>query len=187
VRGRLALTAATIVALAGPALVLAAFGSAGGGDRERPHVGLLERGVGCLDDERDYRLETTVPALSCPDIAPPGVRAEYRTAWIGLALGLVGAAVVLALVALRSTPSHVAYGVLALVAGVQFVTAAGVALASFDLEITSGGSVPTPRDAFDRVARWLFVAALALVPLGALARRLPHRGAQRGSAQRKLD
>jgi hypothetical protein len=167
-----ALAVAVALALAGPWVVLVAFGSAGGGDRPRPHVGLLETGVGCLSDTRDYRLHTTTPAPTCPDIPPPGLEAEYRAAWIGLALSLVGSALVLLILGLRPTPGRRVYWLLGAMSGTALLTAALIALASIDLELTSGGSEPDPRDAFDRVSVVLFVEALVLVPIGILVRRL---------------
>ncbi len=167
-----ALAVAVALALGGPWIVLVAFGSAGGGDRPRPHVGLLEKGVGCLSDTRDYRLQTTTPAPTCPDILPPELEAEYRAAWIGLALGLVGAALVLLIVGLGKPRGRSAYWLLGAISGTALLASAVIALSSLNLEFTSGGSEPDPRDAFDRVALVLFVEALALVPIGILARRL---------------
>jgi hypothetical protein len=167
-----ALAAAVVLALGGPWFVLVAFDSAGGGDRPRPHVGLLEPGVGCLSDSRDYRVQTTIPAPTCPDILPPGLEAEYRATWIGFALSLVGAALVLLMVGLRPTSRRRAYSLVGAISGSALLAAAVIALASLDLELTSGGSVPDPWDAFDRVALALFVEGLALVPLGVVVRRL---------------
>ena len=78
----------------------------------------------------------------------------------------------LLIVGRRPTPPRRAYSVLGAIAGTSLLAAAVIALASLDLELTSGGSVPDPWDAFDRVALALFVEALALVPIGVLARRL---------------
>jgi hypothetical protein len=100
------------------------------------------------------------------------LEAEYRAAWIGLALGLVGAAPVLLIVGLRPTSRRRAYSLVGAISGSALLAAAVIALTSLDLELTSGGSEPDPQDAFDRVALALFVEARALVPIGILARRL---------------
>jgi hypothetical protein len=154
------LTLAVALALSGPVVVLVALELAGGSNRPRPQYLLFPRG-------------SQVPGTCTPFCEGSAeLKWEYRVAWIGFALGLIGALLLLAIVGRRSLPRSTAYGSLAAVSGVAVVAAAWLALKSIEFCFGSLGCSPRPWDAFELVAVALLAQGVALVPVGALARRL---------------
>jgi hypothetical protein len=179
------LAVAIIVAVAGPLVVLLAFGHAGGGDRPPPHPGLLDAQGECVtgDPRRAPRYDPAtgrpIPFPACPDLYPEGLRSSDRAGRIGVVFGLVGAALVLVLTAVGTFSRWTAYWSLVGVAGVHLLVAGLVSLASIDLELGSLGSEPHPWDTFDQAAKIMAIGALVLVPAGVLAREVRIRSRSR--------
>jgi hypothetical protein len=179
------LAVAIVVAVAGPLVVLIAFGHAGGGDRPRPHPGLLDAQDECVTgDPRfspryDPATGRPIPFPACPDLSPADLRSSYRAGWLGVVVALAGAALVLVLAATATLSRRTAYWSLVGVAGVQLLVAGMIALGSTKFELLTLGSEPDPWDAFDRAAKYLALSAVALVPVGVLVHELRRRSRSR--------
>jgi hypothetical protein len=166
------LTVALAAALAGPLVVIGALEHAGGSERPRPHHGLLEPGAACLTEVPERASVTVVPAIACPDIFPPELSGDYRAGWIGVGIGLVGAALLLVVVGRRSVSRLAAYGSLAGDAAVCVFAAFMIAASSLESCLLFGCGLPPPWDPFQRAALVLVVQGIAVVPLAAILRRL---------------
>jgi hypothetical protein len=172
------LVASAAIAGVGAFVVLLAFGLAGGGDRRRPHPGLLDADGNCVagdvEDAPRYDPLTgrPTPFPACPDLRPDGLTGEYVLAWIGLAFALGGSVGVLLGVTRSALPRGVAYACLGGVSGGMLLVGGLMALSSLQIEISVLGSEPDPWDAFDRIAVILVIAGVVLFAAGALVRQL---------------
>jgi hypothetical protein len=179
------LAASAALAGVGAFVVLLAFSLAGGGDRPRPHPGLLDAEGDCVTGDvgdaprYDPTTGRPTPFPACPDLRPDDLEREYVLAWVGVALALAGCILLLLVVTITSPPRLGVYGSLGGVAGCLLVVAGVMAIASTvqQIDISFVGSEPDPWDAFDRAALMLAIAGVALVPVAALLRAVVSRPA----------